>query len=190
MSNFSYLLKKTDCLMLFSFVSRQHPDLQIELSLTKPAEPPPPQRRALGRLVLVRPRCHFTSCRPRRSNPGSRDGAVHLVPNAPGRSHLRLLSEQHGQVDTVPGDLRGQVTAPVSVPAPSQRRQHSYLAGRKLQSKWHSVPTLNICSPWANSGNTTLRETCCSLHSRFLWCRQDLNYTSTDCFLHSPRQEN
>lgn len=106
------------------------------------------------RLVLLWPRCHFTSCRPWRSNPGSGDSAVHLGPNTPSHSWLWLLSEQHGQTDAVPGDPLSQGTAPMSVPARSQPRQHSYLAGRKLQSKWHSMPTLNTCSPWANGGNT------------------------------------
>lgn len=95
-----------------------------------------------------------TSCRPRRSNPGSCDGAVHLGPDAAGRSRLRLLLEQHGRAEAVPGDPLSQDTAPVSVPALSQLRQRGYFAGRKLQPKWHSVPTLNICSPRANSGNT------------------------------------
>lgn len=46
MADFSYLLKKMHCLMLFSFVSRQRLDLQTELSLTEPAESHPPRRRA------------------------------------------------------------------------------------------------------------------------------------------------
>lgn len=153
MADFSYLLKKTHCLMLLSFVSRQRLDLWSELPLNQPAESPPLWRRAPGRLVLVWPRCHFTSCWSQRSNPGSCDSAVHLGPDTSGCSRLRLLSEQHGRADKVPGDCLSQDTARVSVPALSQPRQHSYLAGRKLQSKWHSVPTLNICSPWANGGN-------------------------------------
>lgn len=47
-----------------------------------------------------------------------------------------LLSEQHGQKASLPGD-------PLSQKALSQQRQHCSLAERKLQSKGHSVPTLN-----------------------------------------------
>lgn len=101
--------------------------------------------------VLVWPCYHFTSCQPPRSNPSSCDSAVHLGRAAAGHSRL-CCTEQHG--DRVPVDPLSQDLALVSVPALHQPRHNSHSAGRKLQSKWHSVPMLNICSPRANSGNT------------------------------------
>lgn len=103
--------------------------------------------------ILVGLCCHFKSCQPPRSNPSTCDSAVHLGPDASGHSRLCCM-QQHGCRDTVPGDPLSQDTALVSVPALNQPRQNSYSPGRKLQSKWHSAPMLNICSPGANNGNT------------------------------------
>lgn len=147
----SHLLWKTHCLMQLSFVSRQCLKLRIELSFNQPPVAPTTEESTGDAVVWLC--CHFTSCQAPRSNPSPCDSAVHLGPDAAGHSRLCCM-QQHGSRDRVPGDLRSQDTALVSVPALNQPRQNSYSAGRKLQSKWHSLPMLNICSPGANSGNT------------------------------------
>lgn len=148
----SYLLRKTHCLMLLSFVSRQCLKLWIELSFNQPAVTPTTEE-STGQ-VLVWPRCHFTSYHPRRSNPSTCDSAC-----APGPWCCwpqQALLHRAAWVHRVPRDPLSQDMALVSVPALNQPRQKSYSAGRKLQSKWHSVPMSNICSPAANSGNMHL----------------------------------
>lgn len=42
--------------------------------------------------------------------------------------------------------------------------------------------------PWGKQWQHTLGKTCCSLHSGFLWCTQNLNDTSTHCFLYSAKE--
>lgn len=66
-ADFSYLLEKTHCLMLLSFVSRQRPDLWTEVTLTKAAQSPTRAEASTGQAW---PCCNISSRWPPRCEVG------------------------------------------------------------------------------------------------------------------------
>lgn len=180
----SYLLRKTHCLMLFSFVSRQCLKLWVELSFNQPPDTPTTEESTGD--VLVWLCCHFTSCQPPRSNPSTCDSAVHLGPDAAGHSRLCCMQE-HRCRDRARGPSEpSHGTGVCASPQPAKTKQLFSREETAIQVAFSAY--VEHLQPWGKQWQHTLGKTCCSLHCGFLWCTQDLNDTSTHCFLHSAEE--
>lgn len=115
-ADFSYLLKKTHCLMLLSFVSRQRPDLWTEVTLTKAAQSPTRAEASTGQAWLC---CNISSRWPPRSKVGSCAECQHLDAVVPGEWLSQDASEVSVQAGTQPAKAtqlfsREEITAHVA----------------------------------------------------------------------------
>lgn len=185
MADSSYLLRKTHCLMPLSFVSRQCLKLWIELSFNQPAVTPTTEE-STGQ-VLVWPHCHFPSCQPRRSNPSTCDSACAPGPWCcwPQQALLHGAAWVQGQSARGPSEPRHGTGACAS-PQPAKTKE--LFSREETASQVAFSAYVKHLQPWGKQWQHTLRKTCCSLHRGFIWCRQDLNDTSTACFLYSPKE--
>lgn len=164
--------------MQLSFVSRQCLKLRTKLSFNQPPVVPTTEESTGDILVWLC--CHFKSCQPPRSNPSTCDSAVYLGPDAAGHSRLCCM-QQHGQSARGPPEPR-QGTGVCASPQSAKTKQLFSWEEAAIQVAF--TDCVEHLQPWGKQWQHTLRKTCCSLHSGFLWCTQDLNDTFTNCFLY------